>query len=155
MRKLPVGLCLLLCCLGIVRAADDTPVDVAQKLFDAMQAHDAAAAAALFLPGSRLASVDASGKASSIPFEEFTARIGSSKAGWLERIWNPTVLKNEKMAVVWAEYDFHLNGTFHHCGIDSFQMLKTPDGWKIAGISDTRSTSGCKPSPLGPPQTAH
>jgi hypothetical protein len=117
--------------------------------------HDAPAAAHLFLPASSLASVDASGKASSIPFEQFTKLIGSSKAVWLERIWNPTGLKNENMAVVWAEYDFHLNGTLHHCGVDSFQMLKTQDGWKISGVSNTRSTSGCKPSPLGPPPAEH
>jgi hypothetical protein len=134
-------------------AADDSPLNVAQKLFDAMQAHDSSAAARLFVPGAQLASVDASGRVSITPSEKFTEAIGTGKGLWLERIWKPTVLERESIAVVWAEYDFHLNGTFHHCGIDSFQMLKTPDGWKIAEISDTRSTSGCKPSPLGPPPT--
>ena len=147
--------CLLLASGSVSRvwAADsDAPAVIAQKLFDAMGSHDAAAAAALFVPGATLASVNAEGKASIVPFEKFVERIGSSKSAWLERMWNPRVLEQGPIAVVWAEYDFHLDGKFNHCGIDSFTLLKTESGWKIAGVSDTRETSGCKPSPLGAPQ---
>ena len=132
-------------------ASDDTPAAIAQKLFDAMKTHDAAAATALFLPGATLASVNAEGKASVTPFEKFVEHIGASKSSWLERTWNPRVLEQGSIATVWAEYDFHLNGKFSHCGIDAFTLLKTESGWKIASISDTRQTSGCTPSPLGSP----
>ncbi len=54
------------------------------------------------------------------------------------------------IAVVWAEYDFHLNGKFNHCGVDQVNLLKTGAGWKIMGIAYTSETSGCAPSPLGP-----
>lgn len=114
-----------------------------------MKAHDAAAASALFLPGATLGSVNA-GQSSVVPFEKFVEHIGTGKGEWLERIWNPKVLEHGSLAVVWAEYDFHLNGKFSHCGIDSFTLLKTDKGWKIAAISDTRETTGCAPSPLGP-----
>jgi hypothetical protein len=138
--------------MSLAQAADDdSPTATAQKLFDAMKAHDGAAATALFVPGATLASVDAGGKASVIPFEKFVEHIAASKSRWLERIWNPKVLEHESIAVVWAEYDFHLNGKFSHCGIDSFSMLKTGTGWRIVGISDTRQTSDCASSPLGPP----
>lgn len=133
--------------------APGTPVSVAQRLFDAMAAHDTAAATALFIPGATLSSVAADGKPSVIPFETFVQHIGTSRDAWLERIWEPKVLEEGSMAVVWALYDFHLNGTLHHCGIDSFSLLKTAEGWKIAAVSDTRETKGCKPSPLGPPPT--
>ena len=129
-------------------AADSSPVDVAQELFDAMKSHDANAAKALFIPGATLSTA---GKPSAMPIETFVEHIGSGKGVWLERIWNPKVLENGSIAVVWAEYDFHLDGKFSHCGIDSFQMLKTPDGWKIASVSDSRQTAACSPSPLGKP----
>jgi hypothetical protein len=125
---------------------------VAQKLFDAMKAHDSQAAAALFLPGATLSSVDAEGKTSVTPFEKFAERIGSSKKGWLERIWNPKVLQHGTIAVVWADYDFYLDGQFSHCGIDAFQMFKTESGWKISGVSDSRVTQGCEQNPAGPPK---
>lgn len=116
-----------------------------------MKSHDSAAAASLFVPGATLASVGKDGKASVIPFEKFVEHIGSGKGSWLERIWNPQVLESGSIAIVWADYDFHLNGQFSHCGVDSFSMLKTESGWKIAAISDTRNSSNCAPSPLGPP----
>jgi hypothetical protein len=134
-----------------LRASDETPVQVAQKLFDAMHTHNAPAASDLFVPGATLTSIDAAGQATIIPFDKFVERVGSSKSNWLERMWNPTALESGSIAVVWAEYDFHLNGTFGHCGIDSFQMIKTAAGWKIGGITYTSVTAGCKPSPLGPP----
>ncbi len=139
---------LALCCPSFLSAAgEDTPTAIAQKLFDAMKAHDSTAASALFLPGATLSSVDDSGKASVIPFEKFAEHIGASKSAWLERISNPKVLQQGPISVVWAEYDFYLNGKLSHCGIDSFSLLKTQGGWKIAAISDTRKTSNCKPSP--------
>jgi hypothetical protein len=124
-------------------AGDGTPVAVAQKLFDAMKAHDAAAASALFLPGATLGSIDSGGKATVIPFEKFVEHIGTSKSSWVERIWDPKVLEHGPIAVVWANYDFRLDGKLSHCGIDSFQMLKTESGWKIAAVSDTREMLGC------------
>jgi hypothetical protein len=152
MRTRVVGLVSALCLFSLIARAEDTPLAAAQKLFDAMSAHDGAAARALFVPGATLASVDAAGRASVLPFEKFAEHIGSAKQSWLERIWNPMVLEHENIAVVWAEYDFHLGGKFSHCGLDSFSLLKTEGGWKIAYISDTRQKSGCKASPLGPPK---
>jgi hypothetical protein len=155
MRTASLSFLLTLCSVPFARAANtgDNPTAVTQKLFDAMKAHDAAAATALFVPGATLSSVDASGKASVIPFEKFVEHLGTSKSTWLERMWNPQVLEHGSIAIVWAEYDFHLNGKFSHCGIDSFTLLKSDSGWKIAGISDTRETYGCTPSPLGLPHS--
>lgn len=118
-----------------------------------MHAHDAKAAASLFLPGAILASVDATGKTSSTPFEKFVERIATSNKKWLERIWNPKVQQYGVIATVWADYDFYLDGKFSHCGIDAFQMLKTESGWKIAAISDSRVTDGCEQNPAGPPKS--
>lgn len=125
----------------------DTPVQVAQKLFEAMKAHDASSASALFLPGAILASSDVSGKASVTPIEKFVEHIGTNKSDWLERISTPKVLERSSISVVWAEYEFYLNGKFHHCGIDSFSLLKTDGKWEIAAITDTRDNSGCKQNP--------
>jgi hypothetical protein len=133
------------------QSVDRTPRDAVQRLFDAMSTHDAAAARQLFTADAMLFSVRPDGAAAALPYEKWLERWAGNKDSWLERIWNPTVLEHDPVAVVWAEYDFHLNGKFTHCGVDSFNLLKTTAGWKIAAISDTRETSGCSPSPLGPP----
>jgi hypothetical protein len=49
-----------------------------------------------------------------------------------------------RIAEVWGEYEFWSDGKFNHCGIDSVNLLKTAEGWKIASIVFTTETTGCK-----------
>jgi hypothetical protein len=136
----------------LASAGDDLgPTATAQHLFDAMSAHDVNAARALFIPEATLVSVRADGKPTVVPIEKWLEHLGTSKDAWLERMWNAKVLESSGLAVVWADYDFHLNGKFSHCGIDSFNLVKLDAQWKISGVSYTAQTAGCSPSPLGPP----
>jgi len=132
-------------------SADQGPLFIVQQLFDAMRTHDVNAARSLFVPGAMLFSVRHDGTPDATSFGQFADHIDSGKGVWLERIWNPKILEHDSVAAVWAEYDFHLNGKFSHCGIDSFSLIKTSAGWKITSVSDTRQKSGCAQSPLGPP----
>ncbi|MGI8961976.1 MAG: DUF4440 domain-containing protein [Bryobacteraceae bacterium] len=123
-----------------------------QQLFDAMAAHNANAARLIFTPGAILTAVRPNGSVSNSTSEEFAAHVGAAKESWLERMWNPKVLIQGGLAVVWADYDFHLNGTFSHCGVDSVTLVNISGAWKISGIAYTMETSGCAPTPLGPPK---
>jgi hypothetical protein len=139
-------------CLPVFAADEQQGVlAVVQRLFDAMSAHDSAAAAAVLIPDGRVMSIRAQGQVADSAQSEFAANLGTAKQKYLERIWNPKILIRGGIAHVWAEYDFHLDGKFHHCGVDSFSLVKTPEGWKIAGIIYTAETTGCTASPLGPP----
>jgi Domain of unknown function (DUF4440) len=153
MRRCMV-LALLMTASGIACPAGDAgPEGLAQKLFDAMAAHDGAGAKALFTPDANLVAVAPDGKVRVTPIDKWTDRISSSKDKWLERMWSPKVQEHEAIATVWGEYDFHLNGKFTHCGIDTFTLVKTNGEWRIAALVFTRETSGCHSSPLGPPKS--
>jgi hypothetical protein len=76
--------------------------------------------------------------------------LGTGPDEWVERMWEPTVLVHERIAVLWTPYDFHVNGEFSHCGVDAFSLVKLDDTWKIAGVMYTTEPSDCEPSPLGP-----
>jgi len=85
--------------------------------------------------------------------------IGEFLAGWdsredslLERIWDVQVMTHDRLAVVWTPYDFHLNGEFHHCGVNSFNLIQADTGWKIVGVTYSMETDSCEASPLGPPE---
>lgn len=139
---------------GVLLAGDDpTPLAVVQKLFDAVANKQTAIAKTLFTSDAMLYSAKTDGTAGGITAAAWLERAGNSKDQWLERIWNPKQMESGTVAHVWADYDFHLAGKFSHCGIDSFSLLKTAAGWKIASISDTREKVGCAPSPLGPVPT--
>ena len=153
MLKLPI--LILAICSYSNAASDDSagPAATVQRLFDAMSTRNVDAARSLFTPEATLLAVRADGTAAVTPHEQWLNHLATGKDQWLERMWNPKTLEHGSIAVVWAEYDFHLNGKFSHCGVDSVDLLKTAGGWKISGISFTRETSGCPVSPLGPPAT--
>jgi hypothetical protein len=126
-------------------------VATVQHVFDAMAKSDTAGARAFLIPEGRVIATRANGAVSNMSQEEFAIRLGAGERTRLERMWNPTVHVRGNVAQVWAEYDFHLDGKFTHCGVDVFTLVKVSGEWKIAGIAYTIETEGCKASPLGPP----
>lgn len=55
-----------------------------------------------------------------------------------EQIKFKSVEVEAALASVWTPYRFVLNGKLSHCGTNSFQLVRRPDGWKIQYIIDTR-----------------
>jgi hypothetical protein len=82
---------------------------------------------------------------------DFLEGIGTGSSPILERIWDPRVEVNGRVAMVWAPYDFHAGDTFSHCGIDILTYLKLEDGWKVTSITYDVVQEGCEASPLGAP----
>jgi hypothetical protein len=135
----------------VAQSTEERAVTAAvQHLFDAMAAHDGAAIRAAFVSDGRLVAVGPDGAVSVSAVETFAMRVGAAKAAYLERMWEPKVLIRGAIAQLWAPYDFHADGKFMHCGIDSVSLVKTEGTWKIAGISYSSETANCPASPLGP-----
>jgi hypothetical protein len=137
-------------------AADSSAVVAAvDRLFDAMARRDTTAARALLMPGSQFISLRA-GAETTPPRRQADSTFLRSLAGGreklLERMWTPSVHVHGPIAVVWAPYDFHIDGKLSHCGVDTFSLVRTATGWQISGISYTVEQTGCAASPLGPPK---
>lgn len=47
------------------------------------------------------------------------------------------------LASVWAPYKFFYKGEFSHCGVNSFQLVKGENGWRIQYLTDTRVKENC------------
>ncbi|MFN0173649.1 MAG: nuclear transport factor 2 family protein [Saprospiraceae bacterium] len=76
---------------------------------------------------------------------DFLAMIGSpSTDKYDERIKFEAIHAEKSLASVWTPYSFYINGKRSHCGTNSFQLVKTADGWKIQYIIDTRRKQGCE-----------
>jgi hypothetical protein len=84
--------------------------------------------------------------------DEYIAGLAKPGRRLLERMWQPTVLVQGAIATLWAPYDFHVNGTFSHCGVDAVTLARTTVGWQIVSFVYTVERTGCAPSPLGAPQ---
>lgn len=62
---------------------------------------------------------------------------------WDERLLDYSIQVDGNMANAWTPYEFWYNGTFSHCGVNSFQLFKDGDQWKIIYLIDTRRRKGC------------
>jgi len=126
---------------------------VVQAFFDTMAAKDVAGARRTVVPEGRFHSAgqqDGKPRIRAFTSEDYLKDLSvPMKPNVRERMWNPEVRIRGFVASVWTPYDFWRDGKFSHCGIDSFDLIKTDEGWRIAGISYTVE-SKCEPSPLGP-----
>jgi hypothetical protein len=130
----------------------DAVLKVVQSFFDTMTARDVEGARQILQPQGRFHAMrmrDGKPEVRAFSNEEYFADLQSSKQRMQERIWNPDVRIHGSIATLWAPYDFWIDGKFSHCGIDAFDLIKTEDGWKIAGGVYTVE-SRCPASPLGP-----
>lgn len=74
---------------------------------------------------------------------DFLTRVGTSQAVLDEEILSIEIRIDGNMAHAWTPYKFYVDGNFSHCGVNSFQLIKTEMGWKIVHIIDTRRKEGC------------
>ncbi len=122
-------------------------MEVVNRLFDAMRARDGQMVASVFHPEARLmnAGADAEGnpRVSIQGTEGFVMAVGAGGEAWDEPLFDPEVRVDGNLAHVWVFYHFYRGDTFSHCGYDSIQLVRTPDGWRIISLADTRRTEGC------------
>jgi len=70
---------------------------------------------------------------------DFIQSIGKQIPNALdERIEFGAIQIDPLMATVWTPYTFYLKGQYSHKGINSFQLVKLKEGWKIQYLIDTR-----------------
>jgi len=64
---------------------------------------------------------------------------------WEEKLLNYEIMVDDNLASAWTPYEFYRNGTFSHCGTNSFQLFKNDGHWEIIFLIDTRRTDRCDP----------
>lgn len=122
---------------------------VVLRLFDGMRTADAAVVRSVFHPEARFVVVTERDGDVQVGFENpggFATAVGEATEVWDERVTGWQVNVDGRIASVWTDYVFYRGDTFSHCGIDSFEMVKTAEGWLITQLADTRRREGC-PAP--------
>jgi hypothetical protein len=110
-------------------------------MFDGMSKRDAAAIKAPTLPGGTMVLMR-DGKPSQMTFTDFAERVGKPGTTKIEeRIHDPLVRIDNDLAVVWAPFDFLVDGKVDHCGTDLFNMVRVSGTWMIASVADTGTNS--------------
>jgi len=107
------------------------------QMFDGMEKRDAAMIKKPLLTGGTMVLMR-DGKPVQMTFENFADRVGKPGTTHIqERIHDPLMRIDHDLAVVWAPFEFLVDGKVDHCGTDLFNLVHTDGKWVIASIADT------------------
>jgi hypothetical protein len=141
------GILILALCLSVQtlfsQTAEDSVKTVINKLFTAMKSSDGAMLKECFTDSAILQTIARNGRVRSETVSSFLMQISSlPKDSADERIRFETVKVDDALAIAWAPYEFYYAGKFSHCGVNSFQLVRTNGVWRIQYLIDTRRRTG-------------
>lgn len=131
------------------QAPEEEVKQVITSLFEGMRAKDTQQVANAFSSEALMQTVIIKPEGNSIgsnAVSDFVKRIESTPAEIHldERILDYQVKVDGILASAWTPYRFYVNEKFSHCGVNSFQLVKMSEGWKIVYIIDTRRKEDCE-----------
>ena len=110
-----------------------------ENLFNAMKSADSLGVKNAFSGSAIMQTFGKNQEIRTDKVEDFAKQVGASQAGDLdERFTISKILVDGNMASVWVPYQFYYKDNFSHCGVNSFQLAKINNEWKIQYIIDTR-----------------
>ena len=130
-----------------------TPIDsvknAVNNLFVAMKTTDQALLTSCFADSAVLQTITKNKQGQLIVVNEkiadFAASISRFAKGDLdEQISFDIVKVDGDLAIAWTPYKFYLKSVFSHCGVNSFQLVRQKNGWKIQYLIDTRRKTNCE-----------
>ena len=134
---------------GFSQSEEKAVEDVIRSLFEGMKTKNAEQVAAAFYSEGLMQTVQAKPEGSTVASNavaDFVKRIATTPAETTldERILDYQIKVDGTMASAWTPYRFYVNGNFSHCGVNSFQLVRMTEGWKIVYIIDTRRKEPCE-----------
>lgn len=146
MKKILLINVLILISSATIFAQDDrqSAINVVNQLFEGMKAKNADQIKTVFSAEGQLVAIDKlrDGKGLSktrvLSGEAFAKMISESKgAEFVEKMPSPEARISGDMAVVSGRYTFYVGDKFSHCGTNTFNLVRTETGWKIANGAST------------------
>lgn len=149
-----IFLILVFSCLGIYQSfaqqhnQEDAVKSTINLLFDGMRNSDTTLIRKAFAAKNTMETIAINKDGKAVVRTEnvnnFIKSIGAPHSEkYDERIVFTKVLIDANLASVWTDYKFYVGEKFSHCGVNSFQLFKGEDGWKIIYIIDTRRKDNC------------
>ena len=138
-------------CSGVVRAqlAEDSIKAAVNRLFQGMKNADASLVSRSFTDSAVLQTITTNKEGKTVvrneqvsDFSEFVSKQQKGAAD--ERITFETIKIDGPLAIAWTPYKFYYQGKFSHCGVNSFQLVRIDNQWKIQYLIDTRRRHGCE-----------
>ncbi|MEO6490406.1 MAG: hypothetical protein ABIO04_10735 [Ferruginibacter sp.] len=131
------------------QTAEDSVKAAVNNLFTAMKNSDSVLLKSCFNKNSVLQTIiqskDNVVSVKNESVKDFIRSVSSQFKGSLdERITFDVIKIDGPLASVWTPYNFYYRDKFVHCGVNSFQLVKVNNQWKIQYLVDTRRKDGCE-----------
>lgn len=133
------------------QSSEETAVKATvEAFFDAFHKQDTVALKAMAKGNIKMQSISTNKDGETVlsedDYNKFITSIASipKENKFEEKLLGFTINIDGNMANAWTPYEFWYNGNFSHCGVNSFQLIKEADGWKIIYLVDTRRREGCQ-----------
>jgi hypothetical protein len=135
---------------AVAQKPEDAVVAVVHRMFEGMRTADSAMVRSAFATGARFAMVDARQTPPVMRYMEpdgWIKAIATSNRTWDEQVYDVVTKVDGGIAHVWAPYTFYLNKAVRHCGVNTIELIKIGDEWKVTQLSDSQRRENC-PDPL-------
>ncbi|HVV22119.1 MAG TPA: nuclear transport factor 2 family protein [Pseudonocardiaceae bacterium] len=114
-------------------------LDTVHELLATVTRRDADGMARLLVPGG--AAVQSRDHVvTCTPLSEFPTLMPGGTADLEERFHEPLVRVDDDIAMVWAHYDFLVDGAVHHWGTNILSLLKENGRWRVSAVADNGRT---------------
>jgi len=139
---------LLSICVSAVENTESTEAALAltpiNNMFDAMRNHDAKKFLAQFTQHAILERAKIDNQIITSDLNKFSEFITTTKKHLDERTFNININISENLASAWVPFAFYLDGKLSHCGVNSFQLIKQQEQWKIRYLIDNSYSGDCE-----------
>ena len=154
-HRFPKGILLLsvLCTLSVSSYSQtrkisdkDLVLEKVNQFFEALATQDTSLFKSVIHPGGETWAIKEEADSIRISVRSFGDRLKKfiNPANVIqERALAVEIKIHRQVAMAWVPYELDISGTFSHCGIDIFTLVKGNDGWKIATLAFTMEPEGC------------
>lgn len=134
--------------VSMAQSGQDSVKAVINNLFYAMKSADPVLLKSCFADSAVMQTIGRTKEGKTIVRNDgvagFIEFISKEKPGAAdERISFEMIRIDGPLAIAWTPYNFYYNGQFSHCGVNSFQLVRFNNEWKIQYLIDTRRKTGC------------
>lgn len=113
------------------------------NMFDGMREHNGDKLLAQFAPSALLQRAGKGGEIKTNDLKKFAEFVSTTDKKLDEKLLAIDMSISDNLASVWTPYVFYLDGKLSHCGVNSFQLVKFDNKWKIVYLIDNIHSGDC------------
>jgi len=115
-----------------------------KNMFDAMREHDGKKFSNQFTQKAILERANKINEIEISNLNKFSEFINTTNKHLDEQTFDIKINISDNLASAWVPFAFYLDGKLSHCGVNSFQLIKQQEQWKVRYLIDNAYSGDCE-----------